>query len=282
MAASVSSSAIRRSASRRRRPSTWSSDDLGQLLPRRAAGSGRSRRSRFRNSGRNVASRSVAFEVMMTIVLRKSTVRPWPSVRRPSSSSWSRTLNTSGVRLLDLVQQHHRVRPPAHGLGQLAALVVADVAGRRADQPRDGVLLHVLRHVDPHHRLLGVEQELGQRLRQLGLADAGRAEEDERADRPVGIAQAGARAADRVRHGRHRLVLADRRARAAAHSIWTSFSISPSSRPRDRDARPARHHLGDVLRRRPPPSASASRTAAPSSRSIGGLELAPRARGSSP
>ena len=33
---------------------------------------------------------------MITTVLRKSTVRPWPSVRRPSSSTCSSTLNTSG------------------------------------------------------------------------------------------------------------------------------------------------------------------------------------------
>ena len=77
-------------------------------------------------------------------VLRKSTVRPWPSVSRPSSSTCSSTLKTSRVRLLDLVEQHDRVRPAAHGLGELAALLVADVARRRADQPRDGVLLHVL------------------------------------------------------------------------------------------------------------------------------------------
>jgi hypothetical protein len=36
------------------------------------------------------------FEVMMISVLRKSTVRPWPSVSRPSSSTCSNTLNTSG------------------------------------------------------------------------------------------------------------------------------------------------------------------------------------------
>ena len=40
------------------------------------------------------------------------------------------------MRLLDLVEQHHAVGPPPHRLGQLAALFVADVAGRRADQPR--------------------------------------------------------------------------------------------------------------------------------------------------
>ena len=34
--------------------------------------------------------------VMTMMVFRKSTVRPWPSVRRPSSRIWSRALKTSG------------------------------------------------------------------------------------------------------------------------------------------------------------------------------------------
>ena len=49
----------------------------------------------------------------------------------------------------------------------------------------------------------------GQRPRQLGLSDAGRAEENERSNRAVRVLKPGARAAYRVRHGRHRLVLAD-------------------------------------------------------------------------
>jgi hypothetical protein len=44
-------------------------------------------------------------------VLRKSTVWPWPSVRRPSSSTCSSTLNV-GVGLLDLVEQDDLVGPP--------------------------------------------------------------------------------------------------------------------------------------------------------------------------
>ena len=36
------------------------------------------------------------FEVRTKMVFRKSTVRPWPSVSRPSSSTCSRTSNTSG------------------------------------------------------------------------------------------------------------------------------------------------------------------------------------------
>ena len=38
------------------------------------------------------------------------------------------------VGLLDLVEQDHGVGPAADRLGQLAGLVVADIAGRRADQ----------------------------------------------------------------------------------------------------------------------------------------------------
>ena len=53
-----------------------------------------------------------------------------------------------GVRLLDLVEHQHRVRRLADGVGQQPALVEADVARRRADQPRHGVLLHVLGHVE--------------------------------------------------------------------------------------------------------------------------------------
>src|SRR5437588_365261 len=91
------------------------------------------------------------------------------------------------VGLLDLVEQHHRVGTAADGLGQLPALVVADIAGGRAHQARHGVLLHVLGHVDADHRLLGVEHELGERPRQFGLTDARGADEQEAADRPVRI-----------------------------------------------------------------------------------------------
>ena len=42
--------------------------------------------------------RNVNFEntIKMMMVFLKSTVRPWLSVMRPSSSTWSRMLNTSG------------------------------------------------------------------------------------------------------------------------------------------------------------------------------------------
>ena len=51
----------------------------------------------------------------------KPTVRPWLSVSRPSSSICKRMLNTSRMRLLDLVEQHDLIGPAPHRLGQSPA-----------------------------------------------------------------------------------------------------------------------------------------------------------------
>jgi len=114
-----------------------------------------------------------------------------------------------GMRLLDLVQQEHGIRPTANGFGEITAFLVADVARRRADQTSHGVLLHELRHVDADHRLFGIEQELGERFAQLGLADTGRTQEQEGTVRPVRIRKPSARATDCIRHSLDRLGLAD-------------------------------------------------------------------------
>ncbi len=76
------------------------------------------------------------------------------------------------MRLLDFVEQDHTVRTPPDRFGQVTAFLVADIARRRADQAADRVLFHELAHVDAHHRIGRVEQEFGERLAQLGLADA--------------------------------------------------------------------------------------------------------------
>ena len=71
------------------------------------------------------------------------------------------------------------------------------------------MLLLILRHVDPDHVRLVIEQELGERARELGLADARGPEEQEAADRPVRILEAGARAANRGGDRRHGGILTD-------------------------------------------------------------------------
>ena len=84
-----------------------------------------------------------------------------------------------GVRLLYLIEEDDLVRLAPDGLGELSALVVADVSWRCADEPCHAELLLILAHVDAGHHRLVVEEVLCQRLGELRLAHACGAEEDE-------------------------------------------------------------------------------------------------------
>src|SRR3974390_3277622 len=90
-------------------------------------------------------------------------------------------------------------------VGEQPALVEADIAGRRADQARYRVPLHVFRHVKAYQ--LDAKRH-GQLLGNLGLADAGRPGKQVTANRLFRLAQAGARQLDRGRQRIYRLVLA--------------------------------------------------------------------------
>ena len=113
------------------------------------------------------------------------------------------------MRLLDFIEQNDRVRAPADGFRELSALVVTHVTGRCADHASHGMFFHVLAHVEADHRLLIVEEKLSQRAGGFRLADARWPEEDERPDGPLGIAEAGARTANGIRHHAQRRVLSD-------------------------------------------------------------------------
>ena len=151
-----------------------------------------------------------------------------------------------GMRLFDLVEQDHRVGTAAHGFRQLAALVEADVTRRRADQPRNRVLLHVLGHVDPDHGGFAVEQELGQCAREFGLADAGGAEKNERPDRTIGILESGPRANYRVGDRRHRFVLADDAFVQMLLEMRELLHLA-FEQARDRYPGPSRDDFGDIV-----------------------------------
>ena len=114
-----------------------------------------------------------------------------------------------GVRLLDLVEEHDRVRLAAHGLGQLAALLVADVAGRGATSR-----LTVWRswYSDMSSRTMLSSESNSASASACDssvLPTPVGPEEDERADRAARVLDARARADDRVGHELDRLVLAD-------------------------------------------------------------------------
>ena len=114
-----------------------------------------------------------------------------------------------GVRLLHFVEQHHGIRPPPHRFGEHAAFAVAHISRRRSLQRGNGVRLLELRHVDGDQVVLAAVEQVGERQRRLGLADAARPHQHEHADRLVGIVEPSARRADaladhlqRVRPGR--------------------------------------------------------------------------------
>jgi hypothetical protein len=96
-----------------------------------------------------------------------------------------------------------------HLLGELATLLESDESGRGTEQSRDRVLLAVLRHIEGDQRVLVVEEELGERLGQLGLTDTGRASEDERTGWTLRVLQTGTRAADGLGENRDGLLLTD-------------------------------------------------------------------------
>mmetsp|Transcript_60466 Transcript_60466/g.138701 ORF Transcript_60466/g.138701 Transcript_60466/m.138701 type:complete len:430 (+) Transcript_60466:657-1946(+) len=152
------------------------------------------------------------------------------------------------VRLLELVEQQQRVGPPAHRLGQLAALLVAHVARRSAHEARDGVALREFGHVEPGDRLVRVEEEVRERLAQLGLADAGGPDEEEHAKRTLGRLQTGASHANRVGDDLQRLRLAHHLlAQLLLHA--QQLALLPLKQPRRRDPRRTRDDLCDVSRR---------------------------------
>ena len=151
------------------------------------------------------------------------------------------------MRLFHFVEQDDGVRATANRLGQPASFLVTDVSRRRSDQPADGVLLHELAHVDANHRLITVEQHLGQRLAEFGFAHAGRAQEDERADRPVRVLQARATPTNGVRYRFDRFVLADD---ALVQTIFEDqqFGLLGFHHSGHRDAGPRTDDLGDFFR----------------------------------
>ena len=113
------------------------------------------------------------------------------------------------MSLFNLVEQQHAVGLAAHGLGEVTALLVAHIAGRRPNQAGDRVLLHEFAHVNADQVVFTVKQKACQRLAQLGLSHTRRAKEQEGAGRAVRIAEARTGTADGIGDCAYGLILAD-------------------------------------------------------------------------
>ncbi len=150
------------------------------------------------------------------------------------------------VGFFDFVEEDDAVRVAADGFAELAAFLVADVAGRRADQPGDGVFFHVFAHVEANEGEFVVEQESGEGAGQFGFADAGWAEEEEGAQGAGGVLETAAGAADGVGDGGDGFRLADD-ATGEAFLHFDEFLAFAFEHAGDGDAGPGGDDLGDVF-----------------------------------
>ncbi len=81
------------------------------------------------------------------------------------------------------------MRMLGYRFGQQTAVIEADVAGRRADQARNRMALHVFGHVEAQQL---DAHDLGELPADFGLADTRRPRKQERPYRLVRITQSGA------------------------------------------------------------------------------------------
>ena len=153
-----------------------------------------------------------------------------------------------GVCLFDFVEEHHRVRFATHGLGELTAFVITDVSRRGTDEARSREFLLIFAHVDARHHVLVVEEAFGQCLCQFGLTDTRRSEEYERTDGAFRVLESGAAAAHGVGHGFDGFVLTDDAGVELVFEMQEFFALA-LEHAGDGDARPAAHHVGDVVGR---------------------------------
>ena len=114
-----------------------------------------------------------------------------------------------GMRLFDFVEQNHRIGPAPHRFSQVAAFFIAHIARGRTDEPRHRMLLHELGHVEPHHCVFRIKQEICQGFGQFGFANTRRPQKQKGTNGSFGIRQPCARSTNGVRDGRNSLALTD-------------------------------------------------------------------------
>ena len=150
-----------------------------------------------------------------------------------------------GVGLLHLIQQHHGIGPTPHRLGELAALLVAHIAGRCPHQPGHGIALHVFAHVETHQGVFLIKEGASQGLRQLGFADSRRTQKQKGPHGPARRLHPRPGPPNRSCHGSHRLRLANHPLCELGFELQQLLPLT-SQQPLHRNARPAGHHIGDI------------------------------------
>ena len=131
-----------------------------------------------------------------------------------------------GMSLLDFVEKHDGVGATSNLLGELTAFLVSDVSRRCSDETRHCEFFHIFAHVDADKCVGRIEHIFGEFLGKVGFADACRTEEEESADRLVGILQADTVALDGLNHFFDSVVLTDDSFLDGRAHLQKTFSFS--------------------------------------------------------
>ena len=110
------------------------------------------------------------------MVFRKSNTRPMLSVSFSFFQNLEKHVHDIGMRLLNFVKEHHGIGLSANLLRQLSALLITDVAWRRAHKARYGKLLHVFTHVELDEGFLIPEHVGGNGFGKQGFTNSGGAQ----------------------------------------------------------------------------------------------------------
>ena len=147
------------------------------------------------------------------------------------------------VRFFDFIQQQYTMRMLVDFIGHQSALLETDIAGRRADQTRYGMALHIFRHIKPDQfNTHGFCELFGD----LGFTDTSRAGEQIAADRLFRIAQSCARHFDGIAKDINRLVLiVDQCFQITLKRLQSGFVVLVQGR--GGDAGDGRNHILDIF-----------------------------------
>ena len=150
-----------------------------------------------------------------------------------------------GVGFFDFVEQNDAVGLAPNFFGQLAAVIIAHITGWRTDQLADRMRLHEFGHVQPNHGIFAFKHGFGDSFDQLGLADTGRSDKDERCrlvlfpeSRPIPANGAGQR--------RNSLMLSDQALMQTVFQIQKLVGLGFADALHG-NAGPHLHNLGDIF-----------------------------------
>ena len=184
--------------------------------------------------------------VRIRMVFRKSTVRPWPSVSRPSSSTCSSTSNTSGCAF-----STSSSRITEYGRRRTASVSWPPCS--YPTYPGGAPTRRETENFSPYSLMSMRTRAFSSSNRYSASALASSVlptpvgpEEQERAGRPVGVGDAGPGAAHGLADRANRRLLPDEPLAELALEMQQLLGLALVE-PRDRDARPRGDDGGDVL-----------------------------------